>query len=198
MPPCLPSSLSTIGAAALLAACSTTVSGNQQATPPDAAVSVFPDAAQQQAAFDAAPAASPCIEGESQATNPADDTCYMLFETALTWQAAQAACLTVGATLAIVDSEAEQTIVAGLSASFPLAGPDLWLGATDVLVETNFVWVDGTPMVFEKWRVDEPNNDGPGDAPENCLVIEGDTVLQEWDDRSCITPSPYICKRAPS
>jgi len=177
--------------------CSTTVSGGQPEAA-DAGFVGFPDSAQQQIIADAAPQALPCIEGDSQVSDPADETCYVLFNTIRTWQAAQADCLAIGATLVIVDSDAEQAIVGGLSANVPVGTPDIWLGATDELVENSFVWVDGQPMVFQKWRAGEPNNNGPGDDPENCAVIEGDTALHEWDDRSCVVAAPYICERPPS
>lgn len=177
-----------------LVGCSATVSGGQSETA-DAALIEFPDAAEQPISADAALQILPCIEGDSQVSDPLDQTCYMLFDALQTWQAAQAACLGVGATLAVVDSDAEQLIVAGLSANFPVDEPDIWLGATDELVEGSFVWVDGQSVEFQKWRLGEPNNNGPGDDPENCLVIEGDTAEHEWDDRSCIGAAPYICER---
>ena len=180
---------------ALLAACSTTVAGGQGGAP-DAGGTSFADGAPQQVAFDAAPQVRPCVEGNAQATNPADDTCYMLFNTASTWQAAQAACLAVGANLAIVQDEAEQTLVGGLSGNFPAGAPNLWLGATDEAQEASFVWVDGTPVIFQKWRSGEPNNGGQGGTPEDCSVIEGDTAAHEWDDRPCTVPVPYICERS--
>ncbi len=174
--------------------CSTTLSGGQPDTV-DAGFSGFPDAAPQQIVADAAPQVLPCVEGDTQVSDPDDQTCYMLFNSIRTWQAAQADCLAVGANLVIIDSDAEQRIVGGLSANFPPDGPDIWLGATDELVENSFVWVDGQPMVFQTWRDGEPNNNGPGDDPENCAVIEGDTAAHEWDDRSCIVAAPYICER---
>lgn len=183
---------------ALAAGCSSTVAGDQTLAP-DAGFQGFPDAEPQADAgpADAGAEAQPCVEGLAQATDPATGTCYLLFGTLSTWDAAQAACLGVGATLVIVDDAAEQSIVAGLSASFPVDAPDLWLGATDAALENSFVWIDGSPMVFDSWRDGEPNNNGPGELPENCVVIEGDTALHEWDDRSCETPAPYICERAP-
>lgn len=175
------------------AACSTTVSGGQPDVA-DAAFVGFPDA-QPSPTFDAAPQVEPCVEGDAQVSDPATETCYMLFTSLRTWQAAQADCLSLGATLAVVDTDAEQVIVGGLSANALATAPDLWLGATDALVENSFVWVDGQPMVFQKWRDGEPNDNGANGASENCVVIEGDTAAHEWDDRTCSVVSPYICER---
>lgn len=189
------SSLRWCSAVALLFACSTTVDGGQGAEPDASIAQAFPDGAPVQDVADAAPVAQPCTDGDTQVTGPDGETCYMLFNTLTSWQAAQAACLGAGATLVIIDSDAEQNVVGGLSASFPVGAPDLWIGASDEALENSFVWVDGTAMVFDNWRDGEPNNNGTGGAPENCTVIEGDTVDHEWDDRSCIAPAPYICER---
>lgn len=183
-------------AAMLFAACSSTVAGGQ-ASNPDAAAQSFLDAAPTNSA-DSAPTAVPCTMGDAQLVDPADGTCYMLFGEAKTWQVAQGDCLALSGTLAVLDTAEKQAVVQTLSENHPLDGPDLWLGATDVVVEGTFVWLGGEAMVYENWRDGEPNNDGPGEDPENCVVIEGDTDLHEWDDRSCVTPSPYICERRPS
>jgi len=187
--------LGVCSALAILAACSTTVAG-QQVLPADSGATSFPDGAPQQSLIDAAPQVRPCTEGDAQAIGPDDQECYLLFNTPTTWQAAQAACLAVGATLAVVTDQAEQGVVAGLSSKFPAGAPDLWLGATDEVVENSFVWVDGTPVVFQSWRTGEPNN-GNGGGAENCSVIEGDTAEHGWDDRPCTAAAPYICERAP-
>lgn len=188
--------IAAMSAVALFAACSSTVAGGQASTP-DAA-GQRSDGAPALASIDAAPVELPCIMGDAQLVDPADGTCYMLFSEAKTWQVAQGDCLALSGTLAVLSQPEKQAVVQTLSENHPLDGPDLWLGATDVVVEGTFVWLDGEPMVYENWREGEPNDNGPGDAPENCVVIEGDTDLHEWDDRSCVVPSPYICERRAS
>ncbi len=177
----------------VLTGCSTTVAGGQGDVP-DARPPLRFDAAPVTSA-DAAPTALPCIEGDAQAVDPGAGTCYMLFSEIKTWQAAQADCLALSGTLAIVADANAQALVATLSEQHPVEGPDLWLGATDEALEGTFAWVDGTAFAFTQWRDGEPNNNGPGEDPENCLVIEGDTILHEWDDRSCIVAAPFICQR---
>ncbi len=180
------------------AGCSSTIAGQDfQASEADAGVRdvAAPDAGGGLPVPDAAPQVAPCVEGDVQLSAP-DQSCYMYFSTQLTSTQAQAACLGLGATLAIVLDADTQAIVAGLAGNATAANPDVWLGASDELVENSFVWVDGTPMIFNQWRLGEPNN-GNGGTIENCTIIEGDNPAREWDDRPCANVHPYICLRAP-
>jgi hypothetical protein len=175
-----------------LQACTTTVSGERGGPDANPGFAGFPDAGPQS---DAPPLiqAAPCVEGEFQQSDPADDTCYMLFETSATRTAAQAACLALGATLANISSEAQQTIVAELASNYPAGRPDLWIGATDETTEGTYQWSDGSAITYSHWRAGEPNNGG---GIENCAVIEGDNAAKEWDDRPCGVAYPYLCARA--
>ncbi len=178
-----------------LVGCTTSVEGNR--AEPDAKPvgnAAFPDADPIEVP-DAEPVVQPCVEGDKRVTNPDDGTCYMLINALKNWTDAQAGCIALGATLVSIGSQAEQTLVATLAVQYPALQPDLWLGATDVLVENTFTWVDQKPFGYTHWRAGEPNNNGPGDLPENCALIEGDNPAVEWDDRSCVTPLPSICKR---
>lgn len=174
--------------------CSTTIAGGTGGDEVDADVLPRPDGAPTLLA-DATPQALPCVEGDQQVESPDDGTCYMLFNGLLSWQDAQAQCITVGANLVAIETEAEQTIVGTLAGSFPADQPDLWLGASDLATENSFIWADGSPVVFDNWRDGEPNDNGPGDAGEDCSVIEGDNPAREWDDRQCVATFPSICER---
>jgi hypothetical protein len=135
----------------------------------------------------------PCLEGDLQVTNPDDGTCYMLLNGPLPHVGAQAACLALGANLAVIETAGEQALVATLAVQHPAGLPDVWLGATDVVIEGTFVWVNLALVVYDNWRDGEPNNGG--DNGEDCGVIEGDTAANEWDDRSCLSLYPSICER---
>jgi hypothetical protein len=164
---------------------------------PDAGAGVvneFPDAAPVVLA-DATPVAPPCVEGDKQVSNPVDDTCYMLLNTPTTWTGAQAACLALGANLVSIETAEEQTLVATLAAQYPLGAPDVWLSASDALLEGTFVWVNLTPVTYSHWRSGEPNDNGANGTGEDCTTIEGDNPAFEWDDRNCASLYPAICER---
>ena len=113
-----------------------------------------------------------------------------------TWDAASAACTAMSTHLAIITTEAQNTLIAGMT-----QGHDTFLGATDIVMVGTWLWVDGSAMTYNNWRAGEPDNGG-GHYSENCLVIEGSkTPNNTWDDRPC-DPSqvptsgsfPFICE----
>lgn len=193
------SPLLTLGlAASCLLGCASTVQGNgsEPEPEPDATTGVtpdFPDAAPAVELPDAMPAIQPCVEGDIQVSNPDDGTCYMLLNGGLPHIGAQAACLALGANLAVIETAEEQALVATLAVQYPPGLPDVWIGASDALQEGTFSWVNLAPVVYDNWRDGEPNDGGNGG--EDCAVIEGDTAANEWDDRSCASLYPSICER---
>lgn len=183
--------------ATFAAGCATSVEGGTGGAP-DANASAtngFPDAGPPVELPDATPTIQPCLEGDLRVTNPDDGTCYMLLNAPVTWTAGQAACIALGANLAVIESLAEQTLVATLAVQYPAGNQDMWLGASDSAVEGTFVWVDTAPVVYNNWRAGEPNDNGAAGAGEDCAVIEGDTAANEWDDRTCTNTHPVICER---
>jgi hypothetical protein len=162
---------------------------------PDAAAPVDAAAPTDAAPADAAPPppdAQPCDDGDLQTFDPGSGHCYMLFQTADDWTSSQGLCSIVGAHLATIKDEDENTLVHELAAG----EVDVWLGGTDQEVEDDWHWITGEPMNFEGWRLDplEPNN-GNGNGPENCMIMEADSATGTWDDRDCAKTFPYVCER---
>ena len=158
-----------------------------------------PDAGRTDARPADAPARPPdalaCSAGDASATDGTH--CFALFRTPAIWTDARTACTALaGGHLAIITSAAENALVAQLA-----AGHDTFLGATDMVTEGTWLWVDGTPLSYTNWRLGEPSNGG-GAYEEDCLVIEGSKTPDDtWDDRPC-DPSqvatsgsfPYVCE----
>jgi len=176
--------------------CSTVIESGEQSPSADAAIFIAADASTI-IPPDAETAPLPCAEGDGQVTG-ADDTCYMLFfTTPLSWVSAQAACLGVSANLVSIADLAEQAIVGGLAGMVPGNTPDVWMGGNDQATENSFQWNDGSVLGYTNWRSGEPNDNGPNETGEDCMLIEGDNPAKEWDDRSCARALPYLCKRTP-
>jgi hypothetical protein len=77
---------------------------------------------------------------------------------------------------AAVDAFAEQMV----------GTTNTWIGLTDRVTEGTFVWDDGTPLAFTNWHAGEPNNGGSGATyQEDCVIIAGERVGKQWDDRPC-------------
>lgn len=174
--------------------------GGPEARPPDGA----PRLADAALAADAAPLADarpPCAGGDATAEG-ADGTCFVYFATPATWDAARAGCESVGGTLAIIDDQAENVLLATIPPA-DLALPDIWTAGTDAGTEGEWHWLPGgtvfwsagAPVTYAHWRSGEPNNTN---GTENCQVVEGDTPVAgegyTWDDRPCDLAYSYACE----
>lgn len=171
----------------MLAACSASVDGN--AGDPDAAV---PDDAPP---IDSAPPidARACAGGDARMA-VADGSCIVRFDAAKTYADASAACMAFGARLAILNSSERDAVARTLAGAV-----DVFIGLTDQAVEATFVWSDGSALGYKNFYAGEPN-DGGGNYPEDCIIVNGVRGGQ-WDDRRCVPDPntgvggvyPYFC-----
>jgi len=136
------------------------------------------------AIVDAPVDARPCVGGDAHVSD--GTSCFVFVKTSAHHEDAVASCTAMNAHLAKVETAAQNTMIATL-----VTGADSFLGASDVVTEGTFVWEDGTPLSFSKFRTGEPSN-GQGQYQEDCLVIEGSkTPNDTWDDRPC-DPVPNV------
>ena len=123
------------------------------------------------------------------------DHIYYVCEQELAWDDARIACQTLRGDLAIVSDADENTFIAG-----QLDTPILraWIGLTDREIETEFVWIDGTPLAKPMWANGEPNDgdiNTPGSA--DCVAISADVVPSgRWRDQSCLGTKSSVCEAA--
>ena len=73
-----------------------------------------------------------------------------------------------------------------------------WLGAIRTgpvpLNNTQWTWIDGTPMMYDNWNTNEPNNHH---GIEFCLCINySDTPVGTWNDVICdlLKRTAFICQ----
>jgi hypothetical protein len=162
------------------------------ATVPDAIPVVAPDAV----------VPAPCVEGDTQVFDDTTGNCYFAVYTlsgGVTWQEAVDACVVAGGELPIITDQATQDFVTQLAVQAAATGVDnhdIWLGATDAVVEMEWRWHDGELIgPYLGWRENEPNNGG-ATGNEDCMIMEGDKN-GTWDDRPCASSYGYVCIRPP-
>ncbi len=110
------------------------------------------------------------------------------------WDDARVRCQVLLGDLAIVDDSLENDYIHG--EVDPLVGK-WWLGLSDLALEGQFLWVDGTPLDpdLDLWAADEPNNvasDAAGAA--NCVTLVTDLPLPRWRDQVCSSPRRPTCE----
>ncbi|MCW1916235.1 lectin-like protein [Luteolibacter sp. GHJ8] len=106
---------------------------------------------------------------------------FAVIEDPCTWQQAKERCELAGGQLAVAADAKTWEVVSKVVPRF-----EVWLGATDEAVEGKWVWVDGTPMTWNTWRRNEPDNRG---GNEDALVASWTDVPSNAD-----WVKGYICQ----
>ncbi|XP_015253776.1 PREDICTED: macrophage mannose receptor 1-like [Cyprinodon variegatus] len=91
--------------------------------------------------------------------------------------------------LVTIDSEAERIF---LWKQISKKWGSFWIGLT-VDLDKSFQWMDGSPVIFQMWDVDEPSFKN---SDENCVVMR--TFHGFWHDYNCGYEHKSICKRSGS
>nr|XP_034344807.1 CD209 antigen-like protein E [Arvicanthis niloticus] len=112
--------------------------------------------------------------------------CYFFSTFQKNWMESAAACKDMGAQLVVIKSNEEQSFLQRTSKK----KIDFWMGLSDAKEEGQWLWVDGSPLLFnfrKYWSAGEPNNHDN----EDCAVISN----HGWNDFSCLAVSFWICKK---
>ncbi|CAL8399179.1 unnamed protein product [Arctogadus glacialis] len=112
---------------------------------------------------------------------PHGASCYFLSAEKKSWNASRQDCQDKDADLVVIHSEEEQNFINNFCWS-------VWIGLHDMESESEWKWVDGSPMKLSLWHPGEPNNVGNEDCAE--LMPESKT----WNDIPCSWERHWVCK----
>ncbi|XP_034561087.1 lactose-binding lectin l-2-like [Notolabrus celidotus] len=110
--------------------------------------------------------------------------CYKYISTHMTWADAELHCLSQGANLVSIHSQAENDFVKTLIKNFDHAQGWTWIGLSDIHKEGRWMWSDGCLARFFFWGAGEPNNLGN----EDCVHTS-----HRWNDCACSSRYPSVC-----
>lgn len=113
--------------------------------------------------------------------------CYKIYNTPRTHADAQTACNVDGGHLIRVDTQERQNYIRQVLQS--QAAPHMFIEATDVVAEGEFLWGDGRSVNFTNWFSTEPNNEA---GIEHCIMLAN--ANYEWYDTPCSASKAYICE----
>ncbi|KAF3848642.1 hypothetical protein F7725_015139 [Dissostichus mawsoni] len=97
-----------------------------------------------------------------------NDRCYKYIATHLTWAESELQCLSEGANLVSIHSQAENEFVRSLIKNFDPAERSTWIGLSDLHKEGSWLWSDGCLEKFVFWDAGQPDN---GLGKEHCVDI---------------------------
>jgi hypothetical protein len=116
------------------------------------------------------------------------DSAYVVDPGPFQWPAARAQCAKrYGGDLVVIDDYEE---LDGLLLRLGLLGGDWWIGLSDIAVEGEYVWRDGTPLTIEYWQSGQP---GDGTSDRDCVEMQNASALQ-WRDANCAEEGGAICE----
>ncbi|KAM4559709.1 ladderlectin-like [Odontesthes bonariensis] len=119
--------------------------------------------------------------------------CFIFYNIPKTSLDAELFCISVGGNRASIHSAGENLFLNDLVKRVTGADSRTWVGAIDVgiLPDRLWLWSDGSPFDYNRWSEGEPNNFGG--SRERCIEINFGGPF--WNDESCSTQNPFICAK---
>ncbi|KAF7462227.1 hypothetical protein GHT09_012934 [Marmota monax] len=129
-----------------------------------------------------------------------DGDCFMVSSEADTYYGAKMKCQEKGGTLAQIESQKVQDILAfylsRLETTNEVTDSDFetrnfWIGLTYKMAKDSFRWTTGEHHSFTSFAFGQPDNQGFG----NCVELQASAAFN-WNDQRCKTRNRYICQFA--
>ncbi|XP_049608618.1 galactose-specific lectin nattectin [Syngnathus scovelli] len=119
-----------------------------------------------------------------------DCFCYIYEPETRTFADAESVCNILGGNLVSIHNDLENAFVLELIRAADDTTSEAWIGLNDAVLNTDFMWTDGSDVDFTIFDGGAADDDG------NCVEME--TSDGEWDDVDCTTELSYVCIREAS
>ncbi|NXN54657.1 MRC1 protein, partial [Rynchops niger] len=133
-----------------------------------------------------------CAEGWDEASRP--DYCFKFFvregNQKKSWFEAEEFCREIGGNLVTINTREDQILIWQLASDKGLHNQAFWIGLFLLNPDEGFAWIDGSPVIYENWDEDEPNN---RNELEHCGMFNGSPQMR-WNDLRCERLLNWICE----
>jgi formylglycine-generating enzyme required for sulfatase activity len=119
------------------------------------------------------------------------DTYFVVCETDINQPTSENTCIEAGYEgLASILSEVEQGYIESMMTLAGYTHNSFWIGLTDIAVEGEWVWSDGSPLSYVNWHPTEPDP-----AEEDCAAISWAAYDSMWFDAVCddVREGGFVC-----
>ncbi|XP_071591214.1 macrophage mannose receptor 1-like isoform X2 [Heliangelus exortis] len=106
------------------------------------------------------------------------------------WFEAEEFCREVGGNLVTINTREDQILIRQLVLDKGLGNQNFWIGLFLLNPDEGFVWIDGSPVTYENWDEDEPNN---YKELEHCVMLKRSPQMH-WNDLRCDHLLNWICE----
>ncbi|XP_061589669.1 macrophage mannose receptor 1 [Cololabis saira] len=109
------------------------------------------------------------------------------------WSSARSWCKEQEGELAVIDNQYENDFVSSYLKDLEHGA---WIGLSDLLLEDQYAWSDGVPVLYTNWNQNEPNNAG---GVEHCVAMtHNPLIVGKWNDDACHKEHSFVCYRKKS
>jgi len=119
---------------------------------------------------------------------------YFMHPEKTDWFSANDICLSQGGHLAVIRTEAQQSLISSRYAR----NYDFWIGLNDIDREGEFRWVNGEGQGFGRWADKNPSSVYPND--QDCVTYNFCNKQRTkcwrglWGDWDCSVSKPFLCE----
>ncbi|NXO00783.1 MRC1 protein, partial [Rhinopomastus cyanomelas] len=136
--------------------------------------------------------AATCAEGWDRSSQR--DSCFKFYmregNEKKSWFEAEEFCREIGGNLVTINSREDQLLLWQLALDKGLLTQAFWIGLFLLNPDEGFAWIDGSPVTYENWDEDEPNNN---EGLEHCVMINRSPQMR-WNDLRCENLLNWICE----
>ncbi|XP_072781570.1 macrophage mannose receptor 1 isoform X2 [Taeniopygia guttata] len=133
-----------------------------------------------------------CAEGWDRASRA--DSCLKFFvregNQKKSWFEAEEFCREIGGNLVTINTREDQILLWQLASDKGLNTQTFWIGLFLLNPDEGFAWIDGSPVIYENWEENEPNN---YEELEHCVMFNGSPQMR-WNDLRCEHLLNWICE----